>query len=612
VLLLFGGFSSGYDYFHTWAATYDRTSDRAIYIARYLNQIRRPALTPLKFYADPGTNFLLQARYSSLANIDADTVHALLAPSQGGAKAAAYLLPGQSTAESDFVLLVPAADGASRAYLLPPLTSAQRGTLADYTAAISPLATVLGSEREILAQVYPLAADAPFVPGEPAPMQAIHASFDNKALLTGYGVEPAVLKPGQTVALFLRWQTQPWETQRPIDGYDYMFVHLFDLLNQQRYGQADISLGATVLLDTYRWSPGLSVYDVRSFTLPPEAPEGVYRFELGLYRAPSQQRLPVTVDNGQTRDDNITLGKFHVESKPPASPQYPLQARFGDGIELTGVDVGTPMYGRVLTYTLHWQALAPISQNYTVFAHLLDAAGNLRAQQDTMPHNGQYPTSLWSSGETILDPHILHFPSELEPGQYTVRVGLYDSQTGQRLLVKNESQDFAELPGPVTITPDKTRQPPRSVVQNPSPQVARGDNLGGFVTLLGYDSRLEAGVLNLTLYWRCDAWLPGDYTTFVQARDTTGLVTGKRGAVMAQMVHSPGDADYPTSLWNVGEVIRDSIQIPIPPGTPPGDYEIAAGLYQPAGGARLSVTDAEGKRAPDDAISLTTITVGRK
>jgi hypothetical protein len=118
--------------------------------------------------------------------------------------------------------------------------------------------------------------------------------------------------------------------------------------------------------------------------------------------------------------------------------------------------------------------------------------------------------------------------------------------------------------------------------------------------------------LNLTLYWRCDAWLPDDYITFVQARDTKGLVAGKPGAVIAQMAHAPGGADYPTSLWNAGEVIRDSIRIPIPPGTPPGDYEIAAGLYQPASGARLAVTDAGGKRAPDDAVSLTTITIGGK
>jgi hypothetical protein len=607
LLLLFGGFTTGYNYFRTWATTYDESSDHPAYIARYLNQASQPTLAPLAFYAEPSTNFLLQARYPTLANLDAGALRALL-----GQAPAVYLLPDQSTAESDFVLLVPAADGVGTAYLLPPLTSEQRKALAAYTATAPPLAKVVSSQQGTLAQVFPLDAGAPFLPDESLPVQPIYANFGNQAALTGYGVEPAVSKPGQPVALYLRWQMQPWETQPPIDGYDYMFIHLFDLFNKQRYGQEDISLGARVLLNAYRWSPGLNVYDVRYFELPPEAPEGVYRFELGLYRAPAGQRLPVIADNGPAADDNITLGKFHVESKPPAAPQYPLQARFGDSIDLTGVDLGTPRYGRVLTYTLHWQALAPIAQNYTVFAHVLDAAGNLRAQQDTMPHNGQYPTSLWSPGETILDPHILHFPPDIEPGPYTVRVGLYDSQTGQRLVVNNESRDFAELPGPVTVAPDTTRQPPGSVVQNPSPQVSRGDNLGGFVTLLGYDSRLEAGALNLTLYWRCDAWLPDDYITFVQARDTKGLVAGKPGAVIAQMVHAPGDADYPTSLWDVGEVIRDSIRIPIPPGTPPGDYEIAAGLYQPASGARLPVTDAAGKRAPDDAISLTIITVGSK
>ena len=614
LLLLFGGFTSGYDYFGIWATTYDKPGGHDVVIARYLNQTNRPTLTPLELYADRDVNFLLQAGYPNLANIDAATSRALLASDQPtGAKApAVYLLPPQSTVESDFVLLVPAADGAGTAYLLPPLPPAQKAALSEYTAATPPLSKVMNDQQETVAQVYPLAADISLLPDESVPMQPIHASFGNKALLTGYRVEPAVLKPGQTVALYLRWQTQPWETQAPVDGYDYMFVHLFNLLDGQRYGQADISLGATVLLDVYRWSPGLSVYDVRYFELPPEAPEGVYRFDVGLYRYPSQRRLPATLDNNPAAGDKIALGKFHVESKPPAPPQYSMQARFGDSIALAGADLSAPLHGRVLTYTLHWQALAPISQNYTVFAHLLDAVGNLRAQEDTMPHNGRYPTSLWSPGEIILDPHILHFPSDLEPGRYTLRVGLYDPETGQRLLVKDAPRDFAELPGLVTITPDKIRKPPRSIVENPSPQISRADRLGGFVTLMGYDSRLEAGALNLTLYWRCDAWLPADYTAFVQVRDTLGRVAEKPGAVIAQMAHPPGGADYPTSLWNVGEVIRDSIRIPIPPETPPGDYEIAVGLYQSAGGARLPVADATGKRAPDDAISLTTIAAGRK
>ena len=59
---------------------------------------------------------------------------------------------------------------------------------------------------------------------------------------------------------------------------------------------------------------------------------------------------------------------------------------------------------------------------------------------------------------------------------------------------------------------------------------------------------------------------------------------------------------------------RQKITIaPLPPQTPPGDYEIAVGLYDFTAGVRLPAVDAAGGNCcPDDAILLTTIAVERK
>jgi hypothetical protein len=104
-----------------------------------------------------------------------------------------------------------------------------------------------------------------------------------------------------------------------------------------------------------------------------------------------------------------------------------------------------------LTFTLHWQALTPIAQNYTVFAHLLDSTGILQAQQDNAPQQGRYPTSGWDAGETIIDPYTLPLPANLVPGDYTLRVGLYLAETGRRLPLKNGASDFVYLPSSITI-----------------------------------------------------------------------------------------------------------------------------------------------------------------
>jgi hypothetical protein len=107
--------------------------------------------------------------------------------------------------------------------------------------------------------------------------------------------------------------------------------------------------------------------------------------------------------------------------------------------------------GQTLAYTLHWQAIDSITQDYTVFNHLLDAEGNMIAQQDSMPQQNQYPTSLWDSGEIVVDPRAIPLPKRLEPGVYTLRVGLYESETGQRLRLENRTKDFVDLPGLFTF-----------------------------------------------------------------------------------------------------------------------------------------------------------------
>lgn len=447
LLLIFSGITSSYNYFSIWATTYNDFSDHPPRLAHYLNhQAGQLTLTPLQFYGETAANFLLQARYPNLRNGDATAVRALLVSHP----ASVYLLPDKSTAESLFVLLVPTATNQGTAYLLPPLTPAQTEALSRHTRAASPLSTLLDGEGEPIAQVYPLAADAPFLPtGEQeSAWQPIQASFKSEVLLASYRVEPAILKPGETVTLFLNWQAQ-----QPIDGDYYLFIHLFDVAQGRRWGQVNTPLTG-LLFNAHRWPVGLTVPDAHSFALPGDAPDGAYRFEVGLYEAASQQRLPVSTDTAPA-NDKLILGKVQVWQQSSAPPQYPLpHVQFGENIALTGFDrpTSTLRPGQSLSFNLHWQALAAILPNYTVFTHLLDSAGQLRAQQDDSPQQGRYPTSWWSPGETIVDAHTLFLPPDLAPGPYTLRLGLYQSETGQRLPLKNQGQDFVDLPNFIYVS----------------------------------------------------------------------------------------------------------------------------------------------------------------
>jgi hypothetical protein len=91
----------------------------------------------------------------------------------------------------------------------------------------------------------------------------------------------------------------------------------------------------------------------------------------------------------------------------------------------------------------------------------------------------------------------------------------------------------------------------------------------------------------LTLTWRALAPMGQDYTVFVQMLDANGQL-------IWQADRSPVDGFRPTSSWAAGEVIADRYGWQVPPGLPPGEYRLIAGLYDWQSGERLAVKDAHG------------------
>ncbi len=81
------------------------------------------------------------------------------------------------------------------------------------------------------------------------------------------------------------------------------------------------------------------------------------------------------------------------------------------------------------------------ADNYIVFVHVADAAGNPLAGADGPPVGGQYPTRAWTPGEWVTDQRPLSLP----PGA-TVQVGLYVLATGERLPVDSTAETVFQLP----------------------------------------------------------------------------------------------------------------------------------------------------------------------
>jgi hypothetical protein len=124
---------------------------------------------------------------------------------------------------------------------------------------------------------------------------------------------------------------------------------------------------------------------------------------------------------------------------------------FGDLIELERAAFpATTRAGQPVEYTLVWRARAKIADDYTVFLHLLDADGQLVANDDGQPLGALYPTSVWEPGEVVVDARVLG--ADLPPGDYQVEAGLYQLDTGERLATSGAGEPLGDRVALGTLT----------------------------------------------------------------------------------------------------------------------------------------------------------------
>jgi 4-amino-4-deoxy-L-arabinose transferase-like glycosyltransferase len=132
------------------------------------------------------------------------------------------------------------------------------------------------------------------------------------------------------------------------------------------------------------------------------------------------------------------------------------------------------------------------------------------------------------------------------------------------------------------------------------------------IELLGYDldaSTYKAGeTVHLTLYYQALSRMGVSYTVFAHLWGPPNPATG--GPIWGQDDTEPCRRGYPTSSWDVGEVVVDNLEIPISAEAPSGDYSIVMGLYQWPSLERLPVLDAAGQDVADNVVTLTQVLVG--
>jgi hypothetical protein len=254
--------------------------------------------------------------------------------------------------------------------------------------------------------------------------------------------------------------------------------------------------------------------------------------------------------------------------------------------------------GGVLAVRACWEALAPMIQDYTVFVHLVGGSNERVAERHTYPGLGRFPTSLWPVGRAFCDVYRVRVEGWAPaPELYDVVIGLYDASTGERLVARDPAGNVVGLStlAQVRVAPE---QPVSEIPEHPLDY-----RVGDEITLTGY--RLSGVVqsgepLTVTLYWRADEQPAGDYRTFVHLLNKSGDGIGQ---LLAQHDCPPRCGRYPTSVWQMGDIVPDEHFLEVPALPVGARVHLVAGMYLPDTLERLPVLGSDG-RMPDDLIPL--------
>jgi 4-amino-4-deoxy-L-arabinose transferase-like glycosyltransferase len=181
-------------------------------------------------------------------------------------------------------------------------------------------------------------------------------------------------------------------------------------------------------LDTSGWTPGAVLRQKYTYPVPTEVSSGNYLLTAVLMDS-SKEALA---------GSQVTIGEVQVNAVDriftlPQDIDVPLEIRYEPGILLRGMSPREIKAGpgETVNLKLYWKTELQTAEPITAFVHLVDKAGEIRAQSDQWP--GGLPSNVWSPDQVIIDGHKITLPVGLESGEYRLMAGLYTASDGLRL-----------------------------------------------------------------------------------------------------------------------------------------------------------------------------------
>lgn len=271
------------------------------------------------------------------------------------------------------------------------------------------------------------------------PDHRLDMAMENGVQLLGYSLHQRTVTAGDIVQLTLFWRASG-----PINERYKVFTHLLDR-HDNIFGQRD-SEPVGGRRPTTTWHVDETVVDLYGIPVLPGTPPGPYMVEFGMYRPEDGARPQVFDRSGRPIGNNVRIGPVQVERplRPPPTEavevSQPMAVTFQGGPRLLGFDLhplGRDVrhtifrQGETILLTLYWEAPATPLPDYLVRVTLVAPDGSPALVHESRPAHDEYPTSDWTAGELVRDPHRLPLPKELLSASYQVRLSLVAAAEGQ-------------------------------------------------------------------------------------------------------------------------------------------------------------------------------------
>ncbi len=245
---------------------------------------------------------------------------------------------------------------------------------------------------------------------------SLNLSLSDEIELVGCRYWPERLQPGEPIYATLFIQAR----KPPSEAFD-AGVRVISPIDGRNWAQCDEIVPRSMPVDW--WQPGQVIAERFVLTTTTETPVGAYHLDM----------IAPAVDV-----DGAVLGYVAVPWQGDMGDAVSINATLAGQVRLLAADVPKRLTAD-LEVTLYWEALRPPDDNWIVFVHLVDPAGQQAAGHDGAPMDGRYFTKAWRPGEVVPDTHRLLVDEALPAGTYRLVAGMYQWPSVERLPVWDEA-----------------------------------------------------------------------------------------------------------------------------------------------------------------------------